>query len=74
MPAPATPPLLTALIVAHKTFLGKKRKEREQEYINYLCEEADAVDRRVRQRRYLNWLVATALHVDWNADPCTDLN
>ena len=73
--APATPPILAELIRVHAAFVRRKKREREPWTVEALSREADAVDRRATfKRRYNEWLVQTALAVDWNADPVKDLN
>ena len=72
--APATPPILSALIRAHAAFILKKSREREPWTLEALCVEADGVDRRARfAQRYKEWLTSTATAVDWKHDANRDL-
>ena len=72
--APATPPILSALIRAHAVFVLKKKREREPWTVEALCEEADAVDCRCDKQRYKEWLTTAAFAVDWKHDANRDLS
>ena len=73
--APATPPLLSALVRAHRTFVERKQAEKrklEQQRVDWLLTTADEVDRRrarkLRQEEHLAWLLRTAEEVDSPVD------
>ena len=69
VPAPAIPPVLSALILAHAAFVARKRKE----YSDWLILESIAVDRRrikrLRRARLLIWLEQVAAEIDAKDDP-----
>ena len=70
--APATPPVLSDLVVVHTLFVRRKRKEQADLHDWYVLE-SQAVDKRARRAQRIAWINSVAGDIDAKqSSPCWD--